>query len=154
MGITVVPKERDDSSDISMLEIKFQRGEVESPSRFVTKVDINAKDALGADIPLSRTRKLFMYEAVINPETIENVLNKNGYLATFLAPFRKFLGRVDGHDVLRLIYPKFTKDGLSALEGIGESAKNKVFVFLFDLIRELSYDKFAIDGYDIEFSEP
>lgn len=151
MGITVVPKERDESTDISRLEIKFQRGDLESPNRFITKVDINAKDAIGADIPLSRTRKLFMYEALINPNIIQNILTKNGYLATFLTSFRNFLGRVEGSDALRLIYPKFTKDGLTALESIDEPTRNKIFVFLFDLIRELSYDKSPPDGFYFQY---
>ena len=151
MGITVVPKERDESTDISRLEIKFQRGDLESPNRFITKVDINAKDAIGADIPLSRTRKLFMYEALINPNIIQNILTKNGYLATFLTPFRNFLGRVEGSEALRLIYPKFTKDGLTALESVNEPTRNKIFVFLFDLIRELSYGKSPPDGFYIQY---
>ena len=151
MGITVTPKERDEATDLSRLEIKFDRGNVESPSRFITKVDINAKDGIGADIPLSRTRKLFMYEEFVNPNTIDNILNKNGYLATFLSNFQNFLLRVERSDALRLVYPKFTRSGLDNLESIGESGRNKVWQFIFDAIHELSYGKAAIDGFYLQF---
>ncbi len=151
MGITVIPKERDEATDLSRLEIKFDRGEVESPSRFITKVDINAKDGIGADIPLSRTRKLFMYEEFINPNTIDNILNRNGYLATFITNFQNFLLRVERSDALRLVYPKFTKAGLDALRSLGESNRNKVWEFIFEAIHELSYGKAAIDGFYIQY---
>lgn len=151
MGITVIPKERDGATDLSNLKIKFNRGSVDSPSRFITKVDLNAKNEIGADIPLSRTRKLFMYEEFINPSTIENILNKNGYLATFLTKFHNFLGRVEKSDSLRLIYPKFTKDGLKALDSIGETNKSKVWHFLFEAINELSNENGTIDGFYLQY---
>lgn len=151
MGITIVPKERDEASDISRLEIKFPRGSIESPSRFITQVDLNAKDGIGADIPLSRTRKLFLYEEFINPQKIEKILNENGYLATFKTNFRNFLSRVERADALRLVYPKFTVKGLSALEKINESSKEKVWNFLFQLINELANGKDAIDGFLVQY---
>ena len=151
MGITVIPKERDEITDLSRLEIKFDRGELESPSRFITKVDINAKDGIGADIPLSRTRKLFMYEEFVNPNTIDNILNKNGYLATFITNFQNFLLRVERSDALRLVYPKFTKAGLETLESLGESNRNKVWQFIFEAFHELSYGKAAIDGFYLQY---
>ena len=151
MGITIVPKERDETSDISRLEIKFPRGSIESPSRFITQVDLNAKDGIGADIPLSRTRKLFLYEESINPEKIKKILNENGYLARFLTNFRNFLSRVEQADALRLVYPKFTREGLLALESIGESSKEKVWIFFFQLINELSTGKDAIDGFLVQY---
>ena len=151
MGITIVPKERDETSDISRLEIKFPRGSIESPSRFITQVDLNAKDGIGADIPLSRTRKLFLYEEFINPQKIEKILNENGYLATFETNFRNFLSRVERADALRLVYPKFTVKGLSALENINESSKEKVWNFLFQLINELASGKDAIDGFLVQY---
>lgn len=151
MGITIVPKERDESSDISRLEIKFPRGSIESPSRFITKVDLNAKDGIGADIPLSRTRKLFLYEEFINPKKIQRILNENGYLAVFLTNFRNFLSRVERADALRLVYPKFTKDGLASLESIGESNRNKVWTFFFQLISELATGKDVIDGFFVQY---
>jgi hypothetical protein len=151
MGITIVPKERDESSDISRLEIKFPRGSIESPSRFITKVDLNAKDGIGADIPLSRTRKLFLYEEFINPKKLQRILNENGYLAVFQTNFRNFLSRVERADALRLVYPKFTKDGLAALESIGESNRNKVWTFFFQLISELATGKEVIDGFFVQY---
>lgn len=151
MGITIVPKERDETTDISRLEIKFPRGSIESPSRFITKVDLNAKDGIGADIPLSRTRKLFLYEEFINPKKIHKILNENGYLSVFLTNFRNFLSRVERADALRLVYPKFTKEGLTALEGIGESNRNKIWAFFFQLISELASGKDAIDGFFVQY---
>ena len=151
MGITVVSKERDQLTDISRLEIKFPRGSIESPSRFITKVDLNAKDGIGADIPLSRTRKLFLYEEFINPKKIQRILNENGFLAVFQTNFRNFLSRVERADALRLVYPKFTKDGLTALESIGESNQNKVWAFFFQLISELASEKDTIDGFFVQY---
>lgn len=152
MGITVVPKERDETTDLSKLEIKFSRGSIESPSRFITKVDLNAKDGIGADIPLSRTRKLFLYEEYINPKKMKRILTENGYLGVFQANFKNFLSRVEGSDALRLVYPKFTKDGLAALESMGESSQNKIWAFYFNLISELSTGKDSIDGFFVQYS--
>ena len=151
MVITVVPKERDEHTDISHLEIKFDRGKVESPSRFITKVDMNAKDNIGADIPLSRTRKLFMCEEFINPEKVYNILNRNGYLATFVTKFQSFLQRVESPESLRLVYPKFTKNGLETLENLDDSSKNKVWHFIFEALVELSQGKTAIDGFFLQY---
>jgi hypothetical protein len=151
MGITVVPKERDETTDLSRLEIIFPRGSVETPSRFITKVDLNAKNGIGADIPLSRARKLFMYEEFINPSKINKILNENGYLATFLTNFNNFLSRVERADALRLVYPKFTEDGLNTLESIGETHRNKVWTFFFQVISELASRKDTIDGFFVQY---
>lgn len=151
MGITIVPKEKDETTDISKLEIKFPRGSIESPSRFITKVDLNAKDGVGADIPLSRTRKLFLFEEFINPNKINKIINENGYMATFLTNFSNFLSRVERSDALRLVYPKFTSDGLSTLDSIGESNKNKVWTFIFQVISELVSGKDTIDGFFVQY---
>lgn len=150
MGITVVPKERDETTDLSRLEIKFNRGTVITPSRFITKVDLNAKDGIGADVPLSRTRKLFLYEEFVNPNTIDNILHKNGYLATYLTNYQNFIGRVERSDALRLVYPKFTKDGGKVMDGIGDSSKNKVWSFFFNVMLELSQGKNTIDGFFVQ----
>ncbi|MHB1440742.1 MAG: hypothetical protein ACYCSO_06940 [Cuniculiplasma sp.] len=151
MGITVIPKERDQTTDLTKLEIKFKGGDVESPSRFITKVDLNSKDRIGADVPLSRTRRLFLYEEWINPNKISRILCENGYLATFLTNFRNFLQRVEKGNPLKLIYPKFTADGLKDLKNMGEVKKTKVWEFIFQAISELSIDKNTIDGFCIQY---
>jgi hypothetical protein len=151
MGINIIPKERDEKSDISRLEIKYNRGSVESPNRFITKVDINAKDNIGADIPLTRTRKLFLGEEFINPSTINLILNNNGYLGIMLAKYQKFLLRLRNSDPLRLIFPKFTKNGKEEFQSLNNSSQNRVIHFIFQLIQELSNGNSMLDGFCIQY---
>ncbi len=151
MGITIVPKERDENSDLSNLEIKFPGGSIESPSRFITKVDLNAKDGIGADIPLSRTRKLFLYEEWINKDKIESMLTNNGYLADFQKNFKNFLSRVKESHALKLIYPKFTKGGLEALDTAGENNRNKIWAFFFQVVSEFASGSDSIDGFLVQY---
>ena len=72
-------------------------------------------------------------------------------MATFLTNFNNFLSRVERADALRLVYPKFTSDGLSTLDSIGESDKNKVWTFIFQVISELASGKDTIDGFFVQY---
>jgi len=76
MVISVTPNERDKFNDLSTLKIKHAKGILETPNRLVNRYDLNAKDQIGADIPLTRTSKSFIVQENINPEKTQFCLNK------------------------------------------------------------------------------
>jgi len=73
------------------------------------------KNEIGADIPLTRVSKSFMIQENLNPDKLNDVLTKNGYLGELLDKFRPILSRVDS-DSLSLLYPSLTSESIEKLD--------------------------------------
>lgn len=80
MVISIQPRSRSEFNDLATLSISHSKGKVETPNRLVNRHDLNAKNAIGADIPLTRTSKTFILQEIVNSKKLENILNINGYL--------------------------------------------------------------------------
>ena len=107
MVISIVPHSRDNFNDLSTLSLKHNNGIVETPNRIVNRYDLNAKNEIGTDIPLTRISKSFMIQESINPAKLNDILTKNGYLGELLGKFRPIQNRIDP-DSLALLYPSLT----------------------------------------------
>mgnify|MGYP004004978739 FL=1 len=64
MVISIRPGDRDSFNDLSKLKIYHKKGIISTPNRTVMKYDLNAKNELGADIPLTRASKCFTLQEV------------------------------------------------------------------------------------------
>ena len=115
MVISITPHSRDNFNDLSTLTIKHSHGKIETPNRLVNRYDLNAKNEIGTDTPLTRISKSFMIQENINPEKLHNVLTKNGFLGESLAKFHPIKNRVDP-DSLNLLYPSLTSESMDSLD--------------------------------------
>src|SRR5436189_2026577 len=116
MGLEILPKGRDSNfHDLATLEIKYSKGVLETPNRFVNRHDLNAKDNLGADIPLTSISKTFMLQENVDPLKLKLILTENGYLGKVLYKTKGFVERVDTSKSLVLLYPHLTADAAGAL---------------------------------------
>jgi len=115
MVISVTPNERDEFNDLSTLKIRHAKGIIETPNRLVNRYDLNAKDQIGADIPLTRTSKSFIVQENINPEKLNFVLTKNGYLGEILGKIRPILSRIDSESLV-FLYPSMTPETANLLD--------------------------------------
>ena len=93
MVITINPGSRDEFNNLSTLAINYSHGKVRTPNRFVSRHDLNAKNKLGADIPLSRTSKITIIQYYVNPQMLESLLSINGFLATMKYKIDKYVDR-------------------------------------------------------------
>lgn len=123
MVISITPNGRASKfNDLAKLSITYTNGVFETPNRIVNKHDLNAKDGIGADIPLTRTSKSFMLQENINPEKLEMILTKNGYLGEMLANANRYTQRVDTSKSLVFVYPAITMEAMRMLNAY-KSAK-------------------------------
>lgn len=152
MGVDVIPKDRDNSTDITHLTVKYKKGTFETPNRFVNRNDLNAKSDIGADIPLTRVRKCFVHEVAINPEVIENIQKRNGYLGEFKEEINKYIVRVQNTGTLKAVFPRITSDATTILKSSDE-AQSKVVNFLFQLMSEFG-DSVDLFMYQVEKFTP
>ena len=76
MVISISPGARDEFNDLTTLKIKHKKGIIETPNRLVNRYDLNAKNAIGADIPLTRASKSFLIQESFNENKLELVLTK------------------------------------------------------------------------------
>lgn len=58
MVISIEPRNRSEFNDLATLSILHSKGKVETPNRLVNRHDLNAKNAIGADIPLCLNNKI------------------------------------------------------------------------------------------------
>ncbi|BAB59872.1 TVG0736554 [Thermoplasma volcanium GSS1] len=140
MGINIRPEERSENN-LTRLNIKYDKGNVETPNRFVNRYDINAKSHLGAHIPLTRIRNLFIYEEPISNKELNSILNTNDYLATLKNKIEDYFIRIENKNCLKAVYIKLTgnvKDYVFKNRDSETSAKIKKFIF--DLSSELNTD--------------
>lgn len=147
MVIEISPEERDDDYDLTRLNIRYDKGNFDSPLRIVTRNDLNAKDNLGANIPLTRERPIFIYEEYINEEIANNILSKNGYLSEMLNKIRPFLERTETSGALKLFYPKFTNDLLN----ISSERLMDILKFIKDLVDNINVDALVINYFNNDF---
>ncbi len=140
MGLTIRPEERD-YRDLSRLTLTYGKGKFETPNRMVTKNDLNAKSGLGADIPLTGVRNLFLCEEKINQKVLDNIVHKNGFLAEFILKIEKSLSRVDNSKAMKAIFPKVTGELMPSLVS-DHNVRNRVINFILQLTSELKADLF------------
>ncbi|WMT53531.1 hypothetical protein [Ferroplasma acidiphilum] len=140
MGINIRPEERSENN-LTRLNITYDRGNVDTPNRFVNRYDINAKSNLGAHTPLTRIRNLFIYEESIGDKVLDSILNTNDYLATLKNNIENYFIRIENKNCLKAVYIKLTgdvKDHVFKNRDSETSAKIKNFIF--DLSSELNTD--------------
>jgi hypothetical protein len=117
MVISIHPHGRSSKfNDLATLKIDYADGTLETPNRVVNKHDLNAKDGIGADIPLTRTSRSFILQENINPDKLNLILTKNGYLGEMLGKARQYIRRVNTSKSLIFIYPALTKDAIRLLD--------------------------------------
>jgi hypothetical protein len=117
MVISISPRGRDSKfNDLATLKIEHQKGKLETPNRIVTKNDYNAKDEIGADIPLTRTSKSFMVQENIDPDILNKILTENGYLNTMLTKTGGWSQKLGNKESLLFLYPHLTKNAVKELD--------------------------------------
>ncbi len=145
MVISITPHARDNFNDLSTLTIKHANGKIDTPNRIVNRYDLNAKNEIGADIPLTRISKSFMIQESLNPEKLNNVLTKNGYLGELLNKFHPIQSRIDP-DSLTLLYPSLTAESMGHLD----SRKKKIEFtrFFCNLANQLGLESIVLPVID------
>ena len=138
MVITINPGARDEFNNLSTLNISYSRGRILTPNRFVSRHDLNAKNKLGADIPLSRTSKITIIQEIIDAKILESLLQVNGFLATMKYKLGKYVDRTNTAKPLTLIYPFVTKDALSHVDT--QQSTVDFYRFFCDLAVELGLE--------------
>lgn len=116
MVISITPGPRSEFNDLSKLKIKFLGGSLETPNRFVNRHDLNAKDKIGADIPLTRSSKSFIFQEILNQQIIKYILTENGYLAQMINRINPILNRIRGSSPIILLYPSITSESQVLLD--------------------------------------
>lgn len=144
MVIIIQPKERD-HRNISRLEVEYGNGKFETPTRSVTKNDINAKSRLGADTPLTEQRRVFVCQEHINSNIAFDVLNTNGFLGEFMAKQLAFLDRVKGTKAMTAMYPRITDELLRSMSS-DSSLRNGISHFILQLMSELKSDVYFLQS--------
>ena len=145
MVISIVPHSRDNFNDLSTLTIKHDNGTIETPNRLVNRYDLNAKNEIGADIPLTRISKSFMIQENLNPDKLNDVLTKNGYLGELLDKFRPIQSRIDS-DSLTLLYPSLTSESITKLD---TSKKRTDFIrFFCNMANQLGLESLVLPTID------
>ena len=142
MGITINPGSVDEFNNLSTLKIEYSRGKILTPNRFISRHDLNAKNKLGADIPLSRSSKTTIIQENISPELLNSILNVNGFLATMKYRLGKYVERTSTSQPLTFLYPALEKKSFTHLE----SDKNirDFYRFFCDLSVELGLEIVAL----------
>ncbi len=115
MVITIHPRGRSKYNDLATLKIQHAKGIFETPNRVVNRHDLNAKDEIGADIPLTRTSKSFIVEEIIDQEKLNRIVNENGYLDTMVTKTNALAHRVDTSNSLVFLYPSLTNEAYEIL---------------------------------------
>jgi len=117
MVITIAPHGRDSKfNDLATLTIRHTKGSFATPNRIVNKHDHAAKDAIGANIPLTRTSNSFIIQENVDPEILNNIFTKNGYLNQMLTKTKSWAEKVGNKNALILLYPNLTKDAIKELD--------------------------------------
>lgn len=146
MGINIRPEERDETN-LTRLTIDYKASKVETPNRFVNRNDINAKNRIGANIPLTRMRNIFVYEESINKNVVENIINKNGYLAEFRNKIDKFFSRIEDNRCLKAVFPKLPDDIRKEIKNNPDSKISiEIKNFLLDLSQELKSELYIFNS--------
>lgn len=143
MGITIQARGRASKfHDLATLKITHAKGTMETPNRVVTKNDSNAKDNLGADIPLTRSAKAFIIQENIDPTKLQNILTINGYMATILSDTNPWKGRVGNPESLIFLYPSLTEEATKKL--IDAKQKKEFIRFFIDVAKEMGLESVVL----------
>lgn len=142
MVITVNPNARDEFNNLSTLKINYSRGRVLTPNRFISRHDLNAKNKIGADMPLSRTSKIVLIQEMVGPNMLKSLLRTNGFLATMKYRLGKYVDRTNTAKPLTFIYPHVTKDAISWLKTPKQI--NEFYRFFCDLSLELGLESVVL----------
>ena len=142
MGITINPGSIDEFNNLSTLKIDYSHGQILTPNRFISRHDLNAKNKLGADIPLSRSSKTTIIQENINPKLLDSILNLNGFLATMKYRLGKYVERTSTSRPLTFLYPALEQKSLLQLS----SEQNIIdfYRFFCDLSIELGLETIAL----------
>lgn len=145
MGIIIRPEERDENN-LTRLTIDYKISKTETPNRSVNRNDINAKNSLGANIPLTRMRNIFIYEESINEKFVNNILNINGYLAEFRNKIDKYFLRIEDNKCLKGVFPKLNNELLKKVKNNPYSETSlAIKEFLLDLTQELKSEVYIFN---------
>lgn len=144
MGVEVKVQSVDDDSGVSRLSVANKKGNVETPTRFVNRNDLNAKSTIGADVPLTTGPQPFLCEHELTPVNIHGILNTNGYLAHVKLELEETLRHVD-RTAFTVVYPKLTRAALAELPPSG-GARVRVSKFLLDVMSEVPADIYAVQA--------
>ena len=131
MTIEIEPHARDDFHNLATLTINHEHGKVETPSRMVNRYDLNAKNNIGADVPLMKYSNVFMLQENINPTKLESMMHENGFLDKIRLTGLKVLGRIDDSN-LKLFYPSITQKCKPIIDEYTQKQKNDLVNFLCD----------------------
>jgi len=146
MGIEVKSHEVDDKTGSSRLSVKFGRGVVEAPFRFVNRNDLTAKSTVGAGLQLTTDVNPFVYELPLNPTSITSIQTTNDFLARTLGSVRRVLRQVNP-GAMKIFYPHFTGKADQLLRGAPQ-VSNRVSAFILNLVEECEADACALP-YDL-----
>jgi hypothetical protein len=138
MVISVHTKSRASFNDLATLKVNHVKGSVETPNRIINRHDLNAKDEIGADIPLTRTSKSFIIQEIIDRRKLEHILTTNGYLAQMDSKLSRLTHRVDNSKALVLLYPSLTSEAVQILNS--SSMAFDFIRFVCELGREMSLE--------------
>ena len=142
MVITINPGSVDEFNNLSTLKINYTHGQILTPNRFISRHDLNAKNKLGAHIPLARTAKTTIIQESINPELLNSILRVNGFLATMKYRLGKYVERTSTSRPLIFLYPSLT---IKSVEVLDTNQKISDFYrFFCDLSVELGLETVAL----------
>lgn len=143
MVISIDPHGRDDKfHDIATLTLNHSRGKIDAPNRVVDRHDYNAKQAIGTEIPLTRRSKSFVFQEIIDPEKLDSILNKNGYLKEMIGHVHETTKRLDPETCI-FLYPSLTEDSQNFLNKI--SRNSEYIKFFCDVAKNLKLESIVLE---------
>jgi len=142
MVISISPHGSDKKfNHIATLTLDHSRGKIDTPNRVVDKHDLNAKNAIGSEIPLTRRSKTFIVQEIVEPEKLDFILNRNGYLKEMINRIREITKRLDQESCI-FLYPSLTADSEKFLSKI--SRKNDYIKFFCDVAKYLELESVVL----------
>ena len=146
MVISINPHERDSFNNLSRLTIKHKHGNIDTPNRFVTRNDLNAKNKIGADITLTQSSQSFIIQESVNPKILKKILSVNGYLDTILKKFKPIKKQIMSSNPLIFLYPSITAELFK--EGLSSKNKLSLMKFFCEIANELELESIVFPVID------
>ena len=138
MVISIRPQGRDEFNDLATLKIEYSKGKIATPSRTINKHDMNAKNMIGADIPLTSSSHPLVVQENIDPDILNSILTVNGYLGQMLYRIKKLALRTRTTQPLIFLYPSLTKGSTLQLDTVKKI--NDFSRFFCDLAQQLNLE--------------
>jgi len=142
MVVIINPGAIDEFNNLSTLKIDYSHGQIITPNRLISRHDLNAKNKLGADIPLSRTAKIGIIQENISPELLNSIFTVNGFLATMKYRLGKYVERTSTSRPLTFLYPSLEIKSFEKLDS--DQKINDFYRFFCDLSVELGLEVVAL----------